>query len=131
MVVPPAGWRLALRKADTRHIHKVWISPSGATAYGVIFFHLPFPVGPDLALLGFLQQMKIAEGAANLITRSDDAALPGVRFVADGTHYRIRAKLTTAGFEGWTCYAGTRLDRPVNEPELDVDVMAREQTPLP
>src|SRR4051812_10699707 len=62
VVVPPAGWKAEPLKETEKHKHQVWLSPSGNTAYGVIFFTMPWPVGQDLALWGFLQQMKRTEG---------------------------------------------------------------------
>lgn len=130
MVVPPAGWVEQPAKLDERHVHRIWVSPSGDVAYGVIYFHLPLPLGPGLTLSGFLQQMKKTEGDATLISQSDDDRLPGIRFVADGGLYRIRANLITSGFDGWVVYAGTLLRRPIDRPELALGIAAREQTQI-
>ena len=128
MVVPPLGWKEQPFKQDQKHAHRIWLSPSGDTAYGVIYFHLPLPLGADLTLPGFIDQMKQTEGDANLVTSRDDRKLPGVRFVADGGLYRIRGNLITSGFDGWVVYAGTLLKRPVNGRELSLCIAAREQT---
>src|ERR1700733_14023629 len=47
---PPVGWAAEPLKSSSHHAHQVWLSPSGATAYGVIHFGLPWPVGDALAL---------------------------------------------------------------------------------
>src|SRR5687768_5064058 len=81
LATPPAGWNPDPLKATERHAHQVWISPSGSTAYGVIRFSLPFPVGADLALWGFMREMKRSEGEAELLDRWRDPDLPGIRFI--------------------------------------------------
>src|SRR5262245_6565104 len=105
--IPPQGWtRDPLRKSP-KHTHEVWRSPSGRTAYGVMHFALPFPVGANLALLGFLREMEKKQGDAKLLVERDDPELPGIRFIAEGGPYRIRVNLITSGWEGWAVFAGT------------------------
>jgi len=128
MVVPPFGWNAEPLKSSDQHTHQVWISPSRNTAYGVIYFSLPWPVGPDLTLWGFLQQMKKTEGRADLISKETDDQLPGLRFVARGAIYTVRTNLIVSGFHGWAIYAGTINQNPVNARELLTAIRAREQT---
>jgi hypothetical protein len=128
VVSPPAGWKPEPLKASEKHKHQIWISPSGNTAYGVIFFIMPWPVGQELALRGFLNQMERTEGRATLVSRENDDELPGIRFVADGGLYTVRTNLIIDGFEGWAFYAGTVRGKPVDEQELAIAEAAREQT---
>ena len=129
VVVPPAGWRAEPLKSSEKHNHQVWISPSGNTAYGVIRFKLPLPVGPDLVLRrGFLPEMKRTEGEATLISSERDRDLPGLRFVAEGGRYRLRANLITRGWKGWAIYAGTVRSEEIVPAELAIAELAREHT---
>jgi hypothetical protein len=125
---PPIGWKPDPLKHTSAHTHQVWISPTGATAYAVIHFSLPFPVGINLALTGFLNQMKSTSGQAILDSREDDPQLGGIRFVAEGGHYKIRTNFFVEGWEGWAVYAGTLRNLPENSEELDLAVLAREHT---
>lgn len=125
---PPVGWRPEPLKSSANHEHQVWVSPSGRTAYGVIHFILPLPVGDELALWGFLRQMKASEGSANLLSKQRDPNLSGLRFVAEGGIYRIRAYLVVRGWEGWAVYAGTLMRQPEERGELDLALAARERT---
>jgi hypothetical protein len=125
---PPAGWKPDPLKSSPNHTQQVWLSPSGATAYGVIHFKMPLPVGQNMALQGFLDNMKSEQGRATLIERQDDPNLPGIRFVADDKRYRIRTNLIVRGWEGWAIYAGTFVNQPVNAAELQLAERAREQT---
>jgi hypothetical protein len=127
-VTPPLAWQPQPIKLTDRSRHRVWISPSGSTAYGVIYFDLPLPVGADLALWGFLNQMKATEGEADLLSKTSDPKLPGLRFVASGGLYTVRCNMTVAGFHGWVAYAGILRARPVNSAELKLAELAREQT---
>jgi hypothetical protein len=128
MVVPPVGWSAEPLKSSDQHAHQVWISPSRNTAYGIIYFTLPWPVGQDLTLWGFLQQMKKTEGRADLISKESDDQLPGLRFVAQGVIYTVRTNLIVSGFHGWAVYAGTINQKPVDDKELLTAIRAREQT---
>jgi hypothetical protein len=128
MVAVPVGWHPDALKSNPQHTHQVWISPTGHTAYGVIHFKLPLPVGTDLALWGFLTQMKKSEGEATLLSKNYDNSIGGLRFVAEGGLYKIRAILFTSGFQGWAIYAGTLRKYPVNAEELREAESARENT---
>lgn len=127
-VVPPRGWTAEPFKTSDRHNHRVWVSPSGESAYGVIHFTMPLPVGEDLALRGFLAEMKKSEGEATLLSKKRDG--DRIRFVAEGGKYRIRGILLTRGFRGWAVYAGTLRSVAAAVDELALAVQARENTAL-
>ena len=129
VVVPPAGWRPDPIKRSRNHAHQAWISPSGNTAYGVIRINLPLPfLGPDVILPRFINQMRETEGEARLLSRRSDGDLPGIRFVAEGGQYRLRANLMTRGFRAWTVYAGSLRAKPEVPEELQLAEAAREET---
>jgi hypothetical protein len=126
--VPPEGWAIQPIKEGKNHVHQLWLSPTGNTAYGVIRFALPFPVGPDTILWFFLREMREREGEARLISKRRDARLKGLRFVAEGGLYVVRTNLTTRGFRGWAVYAGTLRHRDILPNELNLAELARENT---
>jgi hypothetical protein len=131
VVVPPAGWLPDPVKRSRNHAHQAWISPSGSTAYGVIRMNLPLPfIGPDTVLPRFLEKMRQTEGEATLLSRRNDGRLPGIRFVAEGGQYRLRANLVTRGFRAWAVYAGTLRDQPEVPDELQLAETAREKTKI-
>lgn len=125
---PPAGWTAEPLKQSGRHSHQIWLSPTGETAYGVIHFSLPLPVGPDLVLRAFIREMQKQEGSADLLGKASDPALPGLRFEARGQIYHLWGNLMVRGFEGWAVYAGSRSGRPVSGAELELAATAREAT---
>ena len=126
-VVPP-GWHADPLKSSATHKHQVWTSPSGHTAYGIIHFMLPLPVGHDLALLGFLQNMKRTEGEATLVSKQWDPNLHAIRFVAVGGLYKVRTNLFVRGLDGWAVYAGTLRKEKIEAEELAQGERARELT---
>jgi hypothetical protein len=128
MVTPPVGWVAEPIKESSKHVHQIWLSPSKNTAYGIIYFDLPWPVGQDLVLTGFLAQMRKTEGRADLLEKSKDPNLPGLRFVAEGGLYRVRTNLIVDGRRAWAIYAGTVLEHDVEENELEMAELAREST---
>jgi len=130
VITPPIDWRAERLKTSGHHKHQVWLSPTGCTAYGVLHFFMPLPVGQQLALLGFMSQMKRSEGEAFLLSQQPDANLPGIRFVAEGGRYKIRANLSVDGWQGWVVYAGTLRGKPVIDDELELAQRAREHTKI-
>ena len=128
IAVVPMGWKADPLKKSASHYHQVWLSPSGNTAYGIIHAHMPLPLGPDLALVGFMRTMRKSEGEGILISRQSDPKLPGIRFVAEGGRYKIRANLITHGWVTWVIYAGTLRGKPEAPEELELAERAREAT---
>jgi hypothetical protein len=126
--VPPSGWVMQPLKRGSNFAHQTWVSPGGDTAYGVIRFALPLPVGPETVLFFFLREMRASEGGARLLSKQRDERLKGLRFVAEGGKYITRTNLTTGGFRGWAVYAGTLRDRPILHNELSAAELARENT---
>lgn len=126
--LPPNGWAPDPLKRGDNHTHRAWLSPTGKTAYGVIHFKMPLPVGPDMALWGYLRAMKKAEGDATLLSKQSDPKLPGIRFVAEGGQYKTRDNLIVSGSEGWAIYAGTLRGQPEDPAELQLAEQARERT---
>lgn len=126
--MPPVGWTRKPLITTADHSDQIWLSPTGATAYGVIHFSMPLPAGLNLALAGFLNQMKKNKGEAVLLERQEDPTLPGIRFVAEDFTHVIHANLLVEGWEGWAVYAGTLRGGPINRDELDIAVRAREHT---
>ncbi|HWP41261.1 MAG TPA: hypothetical protein VNL70_10070, partial [Tepidisphaeraceae bacterium] len=127
-VAPPTGWTRQRLPGGARHTHQVWQSPTGSTAYGVIHFKLPFPVGHELLLWAFINEMRRDQGQAKLLEKRWDANLGGVRFVTEGGLYRVRTNLMVRGFDGWAVYAGTLRAAPILPDELALAERAREYT---
>ncbi|QOV87799.1 hypothetical protein [Humisphaera borealis] len=131
---PPADWSAEPIKTTSISEHQVWISPSGATAYGVLNVrHLLMPLASNERILGeFLDGMLKSEGAADLLEKQSDNSLAdgrgGIRFVARGGKYTVRACLTSSGRNAWIWYAGTLSGQPVIASELATAESAREQT---
>jgi hypothetical protein len=128
MCVPPLGWQPKPVNGSLAHSHRVWVSPSGDTAYGVIRIRLPLPVGPNLVLWQFVEEMRKSEKVGNLLNKEEDPGLPGLRFVADGNIYRMHGNMIARGFTAWAIYAGTIREKAVDAHEFDLAVRAREAT---
>ena len=127
-VDPPIGWRRDKFDVDAKHAHVTWVSPSGDTAYGVVMMNLPFPVGPDMVLWGFLSHMQASDKRADLVSKHRAPDLPGLRFEAESGLYRIRVNLTVHNWQAWAVYAGTVLTKPENAAELALAEKSRDHT---
>jgi hypothetical protein len=124
----PVGWHADPLKSSPTHNHQVWISPSGHTAYGIIHFTLPLPIGNELALWGFLQTMQRSEGEATLIQKNWDPNMHAMRFVVVGGLYMVRVNQFVSGSQGWAIYAGTLRKEKIEADELALAERARELT---
>jgi len=128
-VFVPEGWTLELHKKRDNTEHRTWISPSSKTAFGVIFFKLPLPVGAELAFkYGFLPAMREAEGEAKVIEQSWNKATRSLDFVVEGGKYTLRAAMYVRGLRGWTYYAGTVRGQSEDQIELKIAEDARDWT---
>jgi hypothetical protein len=131
----PAGWAAEPLKQGSNYKHQIWISPSGHTAYGVLFISLPFPAAlfsvsfrVETVLERFLEEMKKREGRADLVQRADDPDSGGIRFVAEGGLYRVHSNLLVHGLRAWFVYAGTRQNLSLVPGEFSLAERARDQT---
>ena len=131
---PPLGWAAEPLKKTNKSEHQVWISPTGDTAYGVLNVrHLLMALASNERILSeFLDGMRATEGAAELVEKQNDPAIAGgrggIRFIARGGKYTVRANLTSAGRDAWIWYAGTLSGAPVRDDELRTAEIARDQT---
>ncbi len=123
---PPAGWTAEPLKKSDSHYHQIWLSPTKKTAYGVIYFSLPFPVGPQMALWGFMREMKKSEGQGILLNQRDDG--DELRFEAEGGLYHLWSRLHVQGWKGWAIYAGVVRKEPPVPDELKQAEEARDRT---
>jgi hypothetical protein len=131
----PVGWQAEALKVQPRTKHRVWISPSGSTAFGVLNVqHLLLPFASDYRVMEeFLKGMKQTEGEAKLLEgpvkdRALGGGLGGLRFVAEGGKYKVRANLVSRGTRAWIVYAGTHRGQPFEPEELSRAEEARERT---
>jgi hypothetical protein len=131
----PADWVLQPLKEGKNHKHLTWISPTGRTAYGVIYASLPFPAGIvpiayrlDKVFEGFMNEMKRREGRAELIDRQNDYHSSQVHFVAEGAWYRLRVNLVVRGAKAWFIYAAGHRGEAPDSREMDLAERARDQT---
>lgn len=131
----PTDWVEQPLKEGKNHKHLTWISPTGRTAYGVIYASLPFPAAfvpisyrLEKVFEFFLNEMKRREGRSELIERQNDYPDSLIHFVAEGNLYRLRANLTVRGGRAWFIYAGTHRGEAPDPHELDIAERARDQT---
>jgi hypothetical protein len=125
LCAPPAGWQAEPLRIGARSSHQSWLSPSRRTAYGVIRFVIPLPVGPDTVLPFFLKEMAKLEGSAILLDKYTGGGLPGLQLLTESDQYRTYSTLTTRGFRGWVIYAGTLRNEETNSEELELAQRAR------
>lgn len=132
-VVPPTGWKLDPPKVSDRHVHLVWLSPSGDTAYGVIYFKVPVYTFAtewfhNVAFGKFLEQMRADQGEAIVHDKRWDAQARRIAYDVEGGLYRINALLSVRGKSGWSVYAGRLRERAANAAELALAERSRDAT---
>src|SRR5688500_3520143 len=128
-VVPPKEWTMDAPKITDRHAHLAWISPTGDTAYGVIYARIPsyVPVAVMPAEVGHSQvvgrvmvEVRADEGEATLLGKSWDEDADELHFVAEGGLYRVDSVLTVRGLSAWTLYVGRLREREENPAEVEL-----------
>jgi hypothetical protein len=133
-VAPPTGWIEQPAKHRAGADDVLWLSPTGATAYGVMMVqNLLIAFASDDRVLGeILKNTQATEGSAEMLEKKRDPTLAGgiggVRFLMKGGKYTVRGNLVSSGTHVWIWYAGTLTGQPVNQDELDIAINAREQT---
>lgn len=132
-VVPPQGWERDPPKTSDRHTHLVWLSPTGDTAYGVIYMKLPIPLLAtrpfhNTVLNRFLQQMRADQGEATLLEKQWQPDARRMDFEAEGGLYRIDASLIVRGMSGWAVYTGVLREGEENPEEIELGDRARRET---
>lgn len=126
-LTPPEGWTLKTTSLDDRHEHMTWVSPSGQTAVGALFFKLPWPVGHELAFrYGFLAEMRKREGEGEVLEKRWDPEIEGLRFIVNSKNFRVTAKFLVRGLRGFATYSGTKRAFPVNTSEEQEAIRVRE-----
>ena len=130
---PPVGWSHKPAEAQSGSQHELWISPTGATAYGVIVVkHWLMALASNEKILAeFLKNMKASDGKAELVEKTADPELGGIggiRFVAIGQKYTLHANLMSSGNRVWIVYAGTANAMPINPAEYEIAKTARQLT---
>ncbi len=122
----PAGWTVRTVSQDARHTHLVWESPTGATAFGVIAFRMPWPVGHEAAFkYGFIASMRRAEGEANVLSKDWTDDRSELRADVEGGKFLVRMRFIVRGVRGWSIYAGTLRNQPINPDELTLAESSR------
>jgi hypothetical protein len=123
---PPRGWRPEPLERLSHSVQRVWVSPTGHTAYGVIRIRLPLPLGPNLVLWRFVAELRAREGEGRLVSRERNGG--EIDFVAEGAEHRLAARLHIDGWKAWVIYAGVLRDGPVDAQELPLAESARDRT---
>ncbi len=126
--LPPAGFTPKPLEQDETSTQQVWVSSSKATAYGIVRFSLPLPVGPGFALPGFIAETAKKQGPTKLLASKAHPRSGGVEFTADLPLYHMRGILWTKGFTGWVVYASTDRSMPVDADDLAAALAARDAT---
>ena len=133
-VYPPEGWVLDERVTDRGDPHWLWLSPTGNTAYGVIRFATPVPVGRDrfgheaAFRLGYLPGMRKEENRADVLDKSWDDERAVLRFEVEGDFHTVDGLMLIRGWRGWGVYAGTNTGGVRDDAEIALAEEAREKT---
>jgi hypothetical protein len=136
-VVPPQSWTLDPPKVSSRHVHLAWISPSGDTAYGVIYASIPGYIPVALMPTRLLHQevlervmieMRRDQGEAVLLDSKWNDRERQMTFEAAGGLYHVDSVLRVRGWSAWTLYVGRLRAREPNRPEIELASRARSRT---
>jgi len=115
----PRSWEQVGPIKNALFTHTQWRSPSGHTAVGAAYIHLPLPLSADMML--FLAQCEYAKRSndGRLASRWTDA-LGRDWFVAENEKYHVQGYAVAQGFEGWFVYFGYKVTEPPDMSEISL-----------
>ena len=127
----PAHWTELPIKATALYSHQQWKSPSGHTGIGVVYCHLPFPLGAK-TVVWLAKQEYAKQGEDGRVIDEWVDELGRSWFEAENYKYHVRGYVVAKGFCAWITYFGYRTQYPPEVSEIALAARAAESAaPLP
>jgi len=116
----PRQWTKRPTEKGAIYTHEQWRSPTGVTSVGVVYVHLPLPIGPAAILWLAEQHFAAMPGETGHVLAAWTDALGRSWFTAQNPKCSICGYIMTEGASAWIVYYGYKLDRGLQPGELSV-----------
>jgi hypothetical protein len=115
----PRTWELVGPIRNSLYTHAQWRGPSGHTAVGAAYIHLPLPLSAEMML--FLAKCEYSRRSTDgrLASRWTDE-MGREWFVAENDKYHVQGYAVAQGFEGWFVYFGYKVTEPPDMSEISL-----------
>jgi hypothetical protein len=115
----PRTWEQVGPIKNTLYTHTQWRSPSGRTAIGAAYIHMPLPLNADMLL--FIAKLEYAKrkNDGRIASRWTDA-LGREWFEAENDKYHVQGYALAQGFDGWFVYFGYKVTEPPDMSEISL-----------
>jgi hypothetical protein len=115
----PRTWEQIGPVKNTLYTHTQWRSPSGHTAIGAAYIHMPLPLNADAML--FLAKLEYSKrkNDGRIASRWKDA-LGRDWFEAENEKYHVQGYALAQGFDGWFVYFGYKVTEPPDMSEISL-----------
>jgi hypothetical protein len=116
----PRQWAKRPTENGAIYTHEQWRSPTGVTSVGVVYVHLPLPIGPAAILWLAEQHFAAMPGETGHVLAAWTDALGRSWFTAQNPKCSICGYIMTEGASAWIVYYGYKLDGGLQPAELSV-----------
>jgi len=115
----PRTWEQVGPVQNALYTHTQWRSPSGHTAVGAAYIHMPLPLNADMLL--FLAKLEYSKrkNDGRIASRWTDA-LGREWFEAENDKYHVQGYALAQGFDGWFVYFGYKVTEPPDMSEISL-----------
>ena len=121
----PSRWTELPVKPTALYTHQQWKSPSGHTGVGIVYCHLPLPLGTKTVVwLAKREYAKHGEDGRVIDEWTDE--LGRSWFEAENNKYHVRGYVVSQGFNAWIIYFGYRTQYPPEVAEIALAARAAE-----
>jgi hypothetical protein len=116
----PSEWVKRPIENGAIYTHQQWLSPTGTTGVGVVYVHLPLPIGPTAILWLAEQHFAAMPGQKGHIVGEWIDPLGRNWFTAVNPQTNVCGYILTEGAAAWIVYFGYKLDRGFHPAEMSV-----------
>lgn len=115
----PRTWEQVGPVNNALYSHTQWRSPSGHTAVGAAYIHMPLPLNADMLLFIAKLEYSKRKNDGRIASRWTDA-LGREWFEAENDKYHVQGYALAQGFDGWFVYFGYKVTEPPDMAEISL-----------
>lgn len=114
------AWTHRPPESSALYSHEQWRSPTGITGVGIVYLHLPLPVGPSAVLWLAEQHFASIPGGKGHVLGEWTDLLGRSWFMAQSTRLHVSGYIMTEGYCAWIVYFAYKSDGQFHPAELSL-----------
>ena len=116
----PRSWAVRPLERSAIYTHQQWRSPTGYTGVGIVFVHLPLPVGPAAVLWLAEQHFASLPGQKGKLLGEWTDLLGRSWFTAQNTKAQVCGYVMTRGANAWIVYFACKATGELHPAEMSL-----------